>query len=981
MAFKITKPSTWFKRKDPTPTPTPSIQYSAPIGPARPADSGGTGVLPSTPTAPTPAPRISGGGSSSSSGSYQGPVPQGATPAQEQEFRQTGSISTPVTPTQSTSATQVSETKATNLPSSYLDRQTLPLPDKNLVQNTNYDLMGGTKQNNVINPFSDFTAPTKSSTFGTKAQDMFVAGLGGLGLGGGMKMASSEELPFITSGDTRDFKVEDYQRKQKDIENDFWKKGGIFNPVNVVTTAKEYYDLRQDVRTEQAKLKDSLSTAYYTKFTPESQFTTLAGGGFVPSDIKYKRDVVKDVKTEILGDQTITTTTTSVSTGLTTPDFTFGTARGARAGYLADKGFSKQAYVELGLGSTWNVGEFGLKALALKKLGITGGPSTEGGLVGQGLTSFIGNFPKVGRIAEFGMKPAVLLTGVVIKGGADAYGGYKFGKEVGLNPFVTATISGSEGVGKIYAFTAGATGGEISPIKLNQIKLVDITGKTKTLSTLSIGEPFSRKYTALGSRFNGKTSFGYMSGKKLAGFNVVDSPINQMAFGTAEGEALIKYYGRGAPEYKVVTQTVGNLRLANLKETPNVDLTQQKTFSGMTKAQQMQWTKEMQTLGSGSSTTGFRSFTGSITGTYGRPAGDVDVVLGARANAGSIAKGIAGRMGSGFTSNTKGQIFFKGTKVFEGLTPENAIPQPMGYFGRFPQGATIGGVGTASSTTTTTRAGQSLTELGSAIRYPAGFSSTGQLTFGADKTQRIADFAFTAEKLASASGKPFDSATFKNVYTAKYGNIDWRAGQLIQPAGFASVGGSSSSVTSTVVAVFMPEGASSTSANIKAFIPTRTSTSSRSMSSFAPSIPSRGSSFSSKSSISSLSSMSSRSSPSSISSFSSMSSPSSFSSASSLSSMSSRSSRSSSSSSSSSITGFAVTPFPFTLPKFFGADAGGGLGKIKAKRTYRYTPSIGALVRGTPFKVGALSTKKFTGLEFRGSTPKTTKKKSRKSKK
>jgi hypothetical protein len=591
------------------------------------------------------------------------------------------------------------------------------------------------------------------------------------------------------------------------------------------------------------------------------------------------------------------------------------------------------------------------------------------------------------------MKPAVLLTGVALKGGYDAYGGYKFGKETGLNPIATATISGGEGIGKIYAFTAGATGGEISPIKLNQIKLVDASGNTKTLSTLSVGEPFSRKYTALGSRFDGKTSLGYTSLKRLQGFNVVDTNLNQMSFGTAEGEALIKYYGKGSPEYKVVTQTVGNLRLANLKETPNVDLTQQKAFSQMTKAQQMQWTKEMQTLGSGSSSTGFRSFTGSVTGTYGRPAGDVDVVLGARANAGSIAKDIAGRMGAGFSSNKGGQIFFKGTKVFEGLTPENAIPQPMGYFGRFPQGATIGGVGTATSTTTTTRAGQSLTELGSAIRYPAGFTSTG-LTFGADKTQRIADFAFTAEKLAGASGKPFDSATFKNVYTAKYGNIDWRAGKLVLPYSSASMG-ASSSVTSTAVAVFMPEGASSTSANIKAFIPARVSSVSRT-SSFAPSMSVSSPSMSSLSSIPSTSSLSSflsrsspssrssRSSPSSLSSISSLSSLSSSSSASSLSSFSSRSSRSSSgsSSSSSSVTGFSAVPFPFVFPKFFGADSSGGLGKIKASRTYRYTPSFGALaLKGQKFKVGALSTKKFTGLEFRGATEKSKSTKSKRRKK
>jgi len=82
-------------------------------------------------------------------------------------------------------------------------------------------------------------------------------------------------------------------------------------------------------------------------------------------------------------------------------------------------------------------------------------------------------------------------------------------------------------------------------------------------------------------------------------------------------------------------------------------------------------------------------------------------------------------------------------------------------------------------------------------------------------------------------------------------------------------------------------------------------------------------------------------------------------------------------------TNFFGKGFPFAIPKLpFGADSSGGLGKIKASRTYRYTPSFGALaLKGQAFKVGALSTKKFTGLEFRGSTPKTTKtKKTTKSK-
>jgi hypothetical protein len=76
-----------------------------------------------------------------------------------------------------------------------------------------------------------------------------------------------------------------------------------------------------------------------------------------------------------------------------------------------------------------------------------------------------------------------------------------------------------------------------------------------------------------------------------------------------------------------------------------------------------------------------------------------------------------------------------------------------------------------------------------------------------------------------------------------------------------------------------------------------------------------------------------------------------------------------------------VFPFAFPLPKM-GTDGMGGLGRIKASRTYRYTPSFGALaLKGQAFKVGALSTKKFTGLEFRGSTEKSKSTKSKRRKK
>jgi len=53
-----------------------------------------------------------GGGSSGKGARVSGPLPAGTTPAQKQEFRKTGSISTPIVPTASTSVTQVKDKEA-----------------------------------------------------------------------------------------------------------------------------------------------------------------------------------------------------------------------------------------------------------------------------------------------------------------------------------------------------------------------------------------------------------------------------------------------------------------------------------------------------------------------------------------------------------------------------------------------------------------------------------------------------------------------------------------------------------------------------------------------------------------------------------------------------------------------------------------------------------------------------------------------------
>jgi len=64
-----------------------------------------------------------------------------------------------------------------------------------------------------------------------------------------------------------------------------------------------------------------------------------------------------------------------------------------------------------------------------------------------------------------------------------------------------------------------------------------------------------------------------------------------------------------------------------------------------------------------------------------------------------------------------------------------------------------------------------------------------------------------------------------------------------------------------------------------------------------------------------------------------------------------------------------ITPTSINLPPFaiaplpFGGERFGGLGKIKATRTYKYTPSFGALVYGIKGK--APTKTRFTGLELR----------------
>jgi len=107
-------------------------------------------------------------------------------------------------------------------------------------------------------------------------------------------------------------------------------------------------------------------------------------------------------------------------------------------------------------------------------------------MVGRGLTTALSKSPKLTKFVEFTTRPGFMLTGVGAVGVEGATGitgstinyaktgefelggGWKFGKQTGMNPFETALIGGATDIGKIYAFTAGATAGEIPPIKIQK---------------------------------------------------------------------------------------------------------------------------------------------------------------------------------------------------------------------------------------------------------------------------------------------------------------------------------------------------------------------------------------------------------------------------------------------------------------------------------------------------------------------------------
>ena len=817
---------------------------------------------------------------------------------------------------------QVDDVMGTNTPSNLYPSGTAMTQQPNLMQNTQV-------------------------TNWQKTQDFVgaVTFLGGYGAG-----------VSILGGETGAGMLQEYKRRRKDAAGKVLT-GNYFGGV------ADLYNLNQEFRGRTNKIDDTMANINYKVDISPNQINTrldLMNVGVSPKDFLVNKELIgyDTSGKKVYGDlkPIVTISTDEAGNTLTTTTYRenwgidLGNTKSILESSMAQKvsqGRKGAAYFEYGMYGASSIGWSYVGGSALTSIGLLGGAATEGGFIGQSITTGAGWFPKtVGRVVDFSMKSSVQLAGVGIVGGLGGYEGYKVGKQTGLNPALTAFMGGVKTTGQYYAFTAGATGGEISPFQVNRVQLTNSLGKQETLSTFSVGEPFSGKYLIAGTKFQGKTYLGFPS-KKL--------------FGT----------GMDTSEYGIVTSTVSNLRGINLKDSYKVDLMNQKTFEQLSPAQKMQWTKEMQGLGAqgNADTFGFRRFTGSITGVYGRQAGDVDAVLGANANADDIASGIASRMGAGF-SNKQGQIFFRGNKVFEGLTPENAIPRPMGYFGRVGKPGTVSGIGTSTTDTIVTPAGQSLTELGSAIRFPSkignfnvadsvanqqsfgtasgeniirALSKSGSVTFGVDKTQRIADFAFTAQKLAQTGGKSFDVQTFKNVYSTKYPNINWERGALVSTAG--AVGGSSSfsasMPTSLAMAVFAPAGASSTSANVRTFIPPRVSTSTSSSFSM-PSLSS--SSLSSLSSLSSSSSsFSSRSSPSSLSS-SSSSSMSSLSSSfsSSSSSMSSRSSSSSSSSSSSAASWFVTPPFVFNPPA---VDFGSIGGKVKSgKRRSKYTPSFGALV-------------------------------------
>lgn len=810
-------------------------------------------------------------------------------------------------------------------------------------------------------------------SFGTKVGDIINSALLQPQL-----LANTINLPSSETFTGKSLTAE-YQEEQNKINP--WKTGNYFGAV------KNLYETQQEYRKKSNKMQDVLANQIYdinldygvtlTPFDTSRRNFASVGLDLRDFPITTTKTVIKEgssyvdkegIGWEVSPEYSISS---NMNTGI---NFNKGSENIVRN--FVSSGEKGKGYLYFGSIGTAEVAKTALFSSVGYSVGLTGGASTEGGVIGRTFSTGASLFPKLGTALEFTARPAVQWSLVGLTGASKGFEGYSFGKNTGLNPLATTAMGFSGGVSQYFVGVAGATGGEVSPYRKNSFSIVNEKGELNKVTTYSIGDPFTGKYKAVATNIAGKNYLGYAPSSAFKGYSMANVKSNELFFGTGEGESFLKHYTGKSQEFEDIRYLVKNLRMVNTKEDITIKLSEQKGFSDWSKEEQIKWENEIKNLGDINkiSSYGFRHYTGSLTNpAITRQKGDVDIVLGYKANPEDIASGIASRMGEGWSSSG-GQIFRGNVKVAEGLLPENAIPRPMGFFGRYTTSASIGG-----TQTTVTKLGQSLTELGSAISNPTINPETGEFVLGLniDKPQRIADFYKSATMLSNIKGGNYGRRieSFKNLFAGKYPNLDFNAGVITSSSSFGSASISSFSSSSTTSSLMSLSSLSTTpsrkggysksisSSNIISSITSTVPSSSSSSSSYMNILkPSRKSSHSSLSSLSSLSSSSSSSS-SSISSLSSLSSRSSRSSLSSLSSLySSSSSSSSRSSRASSLGGFS---YPFFLG--FGSPYSRRLSPARGRRISktRYTPSFGSVILNIKAPRGYNTKRRFTGLELR----------------
>jgi hypothetical protein len=671
-----------------------------------------TGSSPSaTTTAPTPAQtsKTSSGGSSrttTTSQSFGGPViyeneVSKVAKSSNQDITVIGA---------NTTATQALAGKGTTSLAQAKKVQTLlsPTPSQ-----TNSNIKATTLSNQPIDSYTMLnTKPPKQDSL-SKPKDMFVSALATTGYD--LPLSSGYGLDTAGPTQTRQSNVQSYKETVRQAKKDFWSKGGPLNPVATAKFTLAGYNARQDLRNKNYMVEDSMNKFNLNLGSPGNTQLSLIKSGVDFRDAKISRTT--DIKKEILGDTEYTTTTTSQS--LNIPDFKRITVaeseyeRTGRYGYLVtEKAITVTGAIAGGM--------------ATSGIGLTGGFTTEGGILGRSVAYTAIKAPKVGSVLEFGARPAVQLTVIGLDTAYGGYKGYQQGKLIGANTFVTTAIGAGGNLGASYGFLAGATAGDVSPLKVWSPRM-EGNKYIKGMNVVSIGEPLSGKYLTLGGRIttSGKTTvfLGGTPSTKLFSQVAPTSFKSGLVSDTPEAESFIKGITGKQFEFQSTRGIVNVGRNINIKQKGEIKLEGLKGWSKLNSAEQKVFSGQVSKMGRDISFKefvikgrGLRKITGGLSlqseGAITRMTGDVDTVVGYKSNPNQMASNMVKRLNkvrSGWYAK-QGQVYKGGQKFQEFLTPEDAISRPMGKFSRFTKQSKFGKDSLPSQ-----KAGQSLTELGSAI--------------------------------------------------------------------------------------------------------------------------------------------------------------------------------------------------------------------------------------------------------------------------